>query len=121
MKSTRVIATSKDDKGDIIGSYHENPLLNSIIYDVKFPDGEVKEYAANVIAQNMYSQVDENGKSSLLLDSILDHAKNASAVPIENKYVVTRSGHKRLRKTQKAGNYWCYGRMDPSSGSPSNY
>ena len=47
----------------VYNSYNENPLLNSIIYDVEFPDGQIKEYAANVIAQNMYSQVDSEGRT----------------------------------------------------------
>ena len=50
-----MIGRSKDDNRNVIGAYNENPLLNSIIYDVQFPDGEIKEYAANVITQNMYS------------------------------------------------------------------
>eukprot|EP00957_Ditylum_brightwellii_P119803 9140705-Ditylum_brightwellii.AAC.1 len=33
--------------GRTAGSYHDNPMLNSLVYKVEFPDGEVKEYAAN--------------------------------------------------------------------------
>eukprot|EP00957_Ditylum_brightwellii_P182443 13898526-Ditylum_brightwellii.AAC.1 len=33
--------------GRTAGSYHDNPMRNSTIYKVEFPDGEVKEYAAN--------------------------------------------------------------------------
>ena len=36
--------------GQVTGTYDNNPYLNSIIYDVEFPDGQVKEYAANIIA-----------------------------------------------------------------------
>jgi hypothetical protein len=32
-----------------------NPILDTRIYEVEFPDGEVLEYAANVIAENLYS------------------------------------------------------------------
>jgi hypothetical protein len=39
--------------GIVAGAYDENPYLNSMIYEVEFPDGQVKEYAANVIAENM--------------------------------------------------------------------
>jgi hypothetical protein len=31
--------------------------MNSIVYEVEFPDGELKEYAANILAENMLSQV----------------------------------------------------------------
>eukprot|EP00957_Ditylum_brightwellii_P004036 306739-Ditylum_brightwellii.AAC.1 len=33
--------------GRTAGSYHDNPMFNSTIYNVEFPDVEVKEYAAN--------------------------------------------------------------------------
>eukprot|EP00957_Ditylum_brightwellii_P089736 6834610-Ditylum_brightwellii.AAC.1 len=33
--------------GRTASSYHDNPMLNSRIYEVEFPDGEVKEYAAD--------------------------------------------------------------------------
>ena len=49
MKLAKVIALNKDDNGGIIGSYNENPLLNSIIFDMEFPDGEIKEYAVVAI------------------------------------------------------------------------
>ena len=47
--------------GQVTGTYDNNPYLNSIIYDVEFPDGQVKEYAANIIAENMLTQVDSDG------------------------------------------------------------
>eukprot|EP00957_Ditylum_brightwellii_P195893 14925435-Ditylum_brightwellii.AAC.1 len=33
------------------GSYHDNLILKSTVYEVEFPDSKVKEYAANVIAK----------------------------------------------------------------------
>jgi len=30
---------------------NDNPLLNTLIYDVEFPDGNIKKYAANIIAE----------------------------------------------------------------------
>ena len=63
VKSAKVKGLTKDVNGDIIGTLDDNLLLNSILYDVEFPDGAVKQYAANTIAQNMYSQVDEDGYS----------------------------------------------------------
>ena len=39
--------------GQKFGTFHDTPILNSTVYDVEFPDGEVKEYASNVIAKNM--------------------------------------------------------------------
>ena len=46
------------------GIYHEDPRLNSMIYDVEFPDGQIKEYSANMIAKNMLTQIDSEGMST---------------------------------------------------------
>lgn len=101
----KVKGRSIGDHGKTMGVYHENPILNSIIYDVEFPDGQVKEYAANILAENMLSQVDIDGHSKLLLNQIVDYQKESSAVPMEDKYLVTRSGQRRLRKTTKGWNF----------------
>ena len=99
VKSAKVKGRTKDINGDIIGTFDDNPLLNSILYDVEFPDGAVKQYAANTIAQNMYSQVDEDGYSTALLESIVDYSKDGHAVTLENQYITTRSGRRRLPQT----------------------
>ena len=84
------------------GTYHNNPFLNTVTYDVEFSEGQVKEYGANMIAENMLTQVDLDGYSLSLMDSIIDHCKDPSqAIPIEDKYITTKSGQKRLRKTMK--------------------
>ena len=41
------------ENGEVVGKYNTNPTLNSIIYDVSFPNGAVKQYAANTIAENV--------------------------------------------------------------------
>ena len=53
-----------------------------------------------MIEENVYAQIDEDGYSNALLEAIIDFKKDeAIAVPIQDKYVVTRSGRRRLRKT----------------------
>ena len=51
----KVVGRSKDAEGNVIGTYNDNPFANTMVYDVEFPDGVIKEYAANVIAGNMYA------------------------------------------------------------------
>ena len=99
VKAARLKGRHKNENGKIIGAFNDNPLLNSLIYDVEFPDGTIREYAANVIAQNMYSSLDENGFSKLILDSILEHAKDNSATDKADKYIITKKGRRRLRKS----------------------
>ena len=55
------------------GTYHDNPFLNTITYNVEFSDGQVKEYGTNIIAENMLTQVDSDGYSLSLMDSIIEN------------------------------------------------
>ena len=56
-----------------MGSWSDNPIMNSMIYEVEFPDGQVKEYSANIIAKNILWQVDSNGYSMQLMQAIVDY------------------------------------------------
>jgi hypothetical protein len=99
MKSATVKGRSLNEKGELIGTYNSNPILNTLVYDVEFPDGEIKEYSANIIAENMFSQVDDSGTYSTNLDAIISHNKDDSAVHIKDKYMISKTGRKHLRKT----------------------
>ena len=43
------------------------------MYDVEFPDGSIKEYAASILAENVVEQVDKENIEYALFDNILDH------------------------------------------------
>ena len=42
----------------LVGTYSYNPVLNTLMYDVEFPDGATKPYATNMIAENIHNYVD---------------------------------------------------------------
>ena len=50
------------------------------MYEVEFLDGHKQAMAANVIAENLFATVDEEGRRHLILDSIIDYRKTSSAV-----------------------------------------
>ena len=92
----KVLRCSIDPDGNIIGTFDENPNLNTLIYDVKFPDGAFKQYAANVIAENVLMQVDSNGYNSCLLDTLVLHKRMGNAVSKGNAYVTKKRGVRKL-------------------------
>ena len=100
-----VVGRHRGHDGNTIGLQNENPILNTAIYDVRFPDGAMKQYAANTIAENLYSQVDIDGHIHLMIDSIVDHRKTEDAVKRSDQYFVTKSGQKRLRQTTKGWDF----------------
>ena len=96
----KVVRRALGPDGKVSGEYNDNPLQNSIVYEVEFPDGQVKEYAANVIAQNMLTQVDHEGYTTTLLAGIIDYKKDPDvAISKSDKYVVTKRGQRRLRRS----------------------
>ena len=62
-----------DDNGLQIGTYHNNLLLDTRAYEVEYSDGTIKILTANIIAENLLAQVDEEGHRQLLLDEVVDH------------------------------------------------
>ena len=86
--------------GKAIGTYDDNPMLNTMVYEIEFPDGQVKEYSANIIAENMLTQVDSKGFTITMMEGIVDYRKDeATAVSKADGFVVTRRGQKRRRVT----------------------
>jgi hypothetical protein len=91
----------RDADGDPIGKTNYNPLLDTHLYDVELSDGNIKEYAANVIAESIYSQVDDEGRHQLvLLDALVDHERDNTAVSADDGYIVT-NGNRHRKLTTK--------------------
>ena len=69
------------------------------MYDVEFPDGTIRPYAANAIADNIYAQVDSEGILTNIIDAIIDQCTNGNAVSKNDQYFITKCGLQHLRKT----------------------
>ena len=84
---------------------------------MEFPDGQVKEYAANIIAENMLTQVDSDGTSTTLKEAIADHRRDEEkALQHHDKYVQTKHGGSTLGRPQKIGSYSSNGRTSLNPG-----
>ena len=57
-------------KGEPVGFSDPNPILDSRIYELEFPDGGIEEYAVNVILENIVDQVKSNDWDASLFDEI---------------------------------------------------
>jgi hypothetical protein len=85
-----VVRCRRDSNGNPIGKRNLNPILDTREYEVLFPDGSTESYHANTIAENIYSQVDEEGRSFALLEEILDHEKSSDAL---SQDLITKRNH----------------------------
>ena len=62
LQAAWVIGQSTDRESNHIGQYDSNPMLNTRLYDVIFPDGAtIQQYSANPIAESLYENLNEVG------------------------------------------------------------
>ena len=77
-----------------------DPILDTRMYDVEFPNGEVSEYSANVIAENMFTQCDMERKQFAMLSSLANHKKDGHAVEVADGFVQRGNNRHRRITTQ---------------------
>jgi hypothetical protein len=90
----------RDTNGNLIGQENSNPILDTRIFHVEFPDGHLEEYATNIIAEALYSQLDENGNDTGFLNEICDHRKSNKAIPISEGYTTSTNNPKPVITTK---------------------
>ena len=56
-----IMKQKNDNEGNKIGKEDANPILDSKLYDMEFPDVLVKEYSVHKIVENTIEQVDKHG------------------------------------------------------------
>ena len=87
LKSAKVFRRLLDPSGRSVVAYHKNPILNT-------------EYSANIISEKLLAQVNDEGFTLAVFNSILNHAKDDSAIEKKDFYFRTKSGTIRMRKNK---------------------
>ena len=72
----KVICRTLDKNVKFLGKHSDNTILNTLIYDVEFPNGTIRPYTENIIADNIFAQVDSEGIQTNIIDAIIDHNNN---------------------------------------------
>ena len=90
-----------DADGNPVGKAHSNPLLDTRSYEVEFPDGSTDVYAANLIAENIYSQVDDEGRQFSIMQEITDYQKGDTAIGKADGFWIDKSGRRRPKMTTR--------------------
>ena len=73
--------------------------MDTIEYELEYDDGTHDRYFANVIADNLYSQIDSEGQQFLVLEEISDHQKDGTALEVADGYTVGHNGNRTPKKT----------------------
>ena len=101
----RVKRRKLDAEGRPVGTSHNNPLMDQRQYEVEYIDGKIEVLTANVIAENLLAQVDDEGHRHLLIDEIEGFRKNDDAIPKEEG-TYSASGVERKKRTTKGWQFY---------------
>ena len=71
------------------------------MYEVEYLDGFTTSMAANSIAENMFSQVDEEGNRHVLFDKFVEHRCDGNQVNIQDSFSTNTRGVKQRHPTTK--------------------
>ena len=69
------------------------------VYEVEFPDGHKASLAANAIAENLFSDIDEEGNRHVMLDEIIGHRTNGKEVKQQDAFITNKHGNRRRLET----------------------
>jgi glutamine cyclotransferase len=56
--------------------------MDSRLYEVEYIDGTVEELTANIIAETLIAQIDEEGRKQMMMSERMDHRVLLDAIPI---------------------------------------
>ena len=101
MREATIRSRKRTHDGNLVGSANDNPVLDSRVYEVEFGDGNYREYSANVLLENLYQQIDDDGYSHHLVKSIIDHSVNRDIAIDKENSTYDYKGTKKRRITTK--------------------
>ena len=84
------LATVKQSFTDLdgrpVGIAHRNLLLNSREYEIDLEEGTADRISANKIDEDIYSQLDDEGRENLAFSDIIDHQRDDTALTKEEGF-----------------------------------
>lgn len=101
----------------LIGTYDDDPMKSTMVYEVEFPNGESRVYSANILAEHMLNQIDEEPFSTTMLKGILNYSKDeriavshddifTKDAKVQRQYMKTTKGWKLLVQWEDNSQTW---------------
>lgn len=84
----------------MVGKLNDNARLDTSVCTVEFPSGELEECTADIVAESICAQVDDEGHTILTTDEIVDHKSDQSAVQIKDAFIMVNGQRHRRQSTK---------------------
>ena len=101
--ATKVICRKLDENGKVMGKHSDNLILNTLRYDIELSDRTIRPYTANVIADNIYAQVDSEDIRTNIIDTIIDHCIDGHAASKNDQYFIKNVAVNTCARSQQVG------------------
>ena len=89
----------KDNEGNPIGMTNKNMIIDTRVYWIEFQYGFRQPVAANLIAENLFAQVDQEGRRHKLINIIIDVRIIDQYAKDEDLFDISSNGTKRRKVT----------------------
>jgi hypothetical protein len=93
IRTGKVVRHNRELDGNVRGRANANSMLNTITYEIEFPDGHSDEYTANVTVKKMYAQCNAEGRQYNLIEGIIEHKTD--------DHVIDRAATSSMEATRK--------------------
>ena len=107
-----------DLDGNNIGKHHPDMSLNTTMYEVQFDDGHTESYAAKIIAESIYEQLDDEGNKLSILKRLLNISEIIWQFLKKQAHSHSKENHTRTRQ-QEDGFFVSCGKMVQPHGNHS--
>ena len=94
LELSRVKNRLKDTNGKPIGVANDKPIVDLRMYEVEYHYGYVGAMAANVIDDNLFAEVDQNGNIFVLIEYIINIRTDGTQTLQKDVLVITKSATK---------------------------
>ena len=98
---SKVMKHFRDKGGLPIDRSHNNPILDTRMYEVEYKDRHKSSLAAKEIAERMFAQVNGEGNWYVLFQEIVDHRYDGTELKEHDAFITTLTIINSLRKTTK--------------------
>jgi hypothetical protein len=99
----KAIGWKQDANGNPVGWRNSNLILDTWGYEVEFADDAMDVFTVNMIAENLYLQVDSEGNSYSIMSEITDCKSDGSAIKKDDGMETTSDGREEHPKWTTKG------------------
>ena len=99
-----VVSRKRNSDKQVVGNEHKFAALDHREYIVDLGDGNYAKYTANILMENIYDYIDDDGRISTILKGFINYRRNDDTILKQRRWTTLPSGIKKRFTTIKGWN-----------------